>query len=368
MCRRIHASLILLVLTACSSQELSYTDEMIGDVRHVHNLAPLHGEDPRINLEFVCTIGQSDSDDDRYLLFYPIDAAADGEGNIFILDSRRPAIRKYDNEGTHIVDFGTEGSGPGEFRSSICMDMDSDYNLYLSDMDNVRLNVFASDGSYRKGITLGNFFHFFCILSTGEIAGFDLSYEEDPPKVGRLLNRDGNFSSTFCEAIREGERFMTFLVNQCEIESDSEDNIYISFNHFNRIDKFSPDGTLLMRVDRPLNFEVKHKMQMGTYEREGEYVEIPDPVLTHVSDWIGIDDQDRLWVLTFNAQPEETGSASALMSDHTIMQFDVFNSEGVLLCRLPVPVQMSRFRVYGDWMLILDPYGEVCVHMFRISG
>ncbi len=72
--------------------------------------------------------------------------------------------------------------------------------------------------------------------------------------------------------------------------------------------------------------------------------------------------------MTFNAQPEETGSASATFSDYTKLQFDVFDSEGVLLCRLPVPLQMSRFRVYGDTMLILDSYGEVCVHVFRISG
>jgi len=356
------------ILLACSNRETTSTVEIIDGVRFVHNLEPLWGADPDIGLEFIQTIGQAETDDDRYLLYFPVDGAADNEGNIYILDSRRPAIRKYDSAGIHIADFGGKGSGPGEFRSSLCLDTDGEFNLYLSDMDNARINVFNSDGSFNRMVALGNFFHFFCVLSTGQIAGFDLSREEDPPKVARLLDRKGNMISTFGESKPAEDSMMAFLMNQCNIESDSVDDIYVSFNHFNRIEKFAPDGSLLMHIDRPLNFDVEHKARTSTYESGGELREYADPLLTYVSDRIGVDGQDRLWVLSFNAQPNETGSASSVFEDHTILQFDIFDREGVLLCRIPVPLPMSRFRVYGDQLLLIDPYQNVCIHKYRIAG
>jgi hypothetical protein len=235
-------------------------------------------------------------------------------------------------------------------------------------MDNGRLSVFATDGSFERVILLGDFFHFFCVLSDGQIVGLDLTRSVDPPLVARMLDGEGNPHSTFGEGTPQDDDMLTFMVNRSNLESDSRDNIYISFDHYNRIDQYGPDGTLMMRIERPLAFEVKHEMRMSTMEIGGEFREYPDPLLTVVSGAIGVDGQDRLWVMGFTDQPEETGSASGVVRDHTILQLEVFDSEGVLLCRIPVPAPMSSLNIVGDRLLLIDAYTDVAVRVFRIHG
>jgi len=366
--RRTGSYLLLFLLLACSSRDGTYRVETVDGVRHVRNHAASFPEESGIRLERDRTIGGPGVEDDRYMFFFPIDATADPAGNVYVLDSRRPAIRKYDSAGNHVMDMGGEGSGPGEFRSSLCLDTDGAGSLYLSDMDNSRLSVFSPAGEFERVVLLSNFFHFFCVLSDSRIAAQDMAREEEVPKLIKMLDREGALMSAFCDAYPNDDYMMSFMMNRANIESDSRDNIYVSFDHHNRVDKYAPDGTLLMRIERPLNYDVRHEMRMSTAEVEGEHREYPDPSLTLVAGSIGVDGQDRLWVITFAAQPEETGSASAAVSDHTIMQFDVFDAEGILLDRIPIPAPMSRFRIVGEQLIAVDAYTDVCVHVFRIIG
>ncbi|MFC1543750.1 hypothetical protein ACFL4Y_00655 [Gemmatimonadota bacterium] len=368
--RRYAPPLLLLLLppfTSCSSPSATFEVEVRDGVRHVRNLDAAWGEQSQIELELLHTIGGSETDEEQ-MLYLPLDATADREGNVYVLDTHRPAIRKYDPEGNFILDVGGEGSGPGEFRSSLCLDTDGVGDLYLSDMDNGRLSVFSPDGGFERVILLGNFFHFFCVLSDGRIVGLDLDREVTPPRVARLLDREGESVSTFGEGYVESEEILTFMVTRSHVESDSRDNVYVSFDHFNRIDKYSPEGTLLMSIERPLTFEVKHEMRMSTMEVEGELREYPNPSLTVVSGAIGVDGQDRLWVLGFTDQPEETGGASAVVEDQTILQFEIFDSDGVLLCRMPVPAPLSSLNIVGDRLLLIDAYTDTCVRVYRILG
>ncbi len=360
---------ILAVLAACSGRSRTTTVEEIDGVRYVHNHAPVQGDDPSLGLQLIKTIGSTETDDDRYILLLPLDAVTGDDGSLFIMDSRRPAIRKYGPDGVFVADFGREGSGPGEFRGSICMDRDRAGNLYFTDMYNARLGSFSPTGEIRPGVLLKSFFHTFRLLSDGRIAGLDLSREEDPPKVARLLDAEGNPIGTFGESYEHEESFMDFMLNMSTIARDDDDGIYISFDHHNRIDKYSPGGELVMQIDRPLPYAVEHGMKAVTAEIEGEEVADLEPDLTHVSGGIGVDGSGRIWVLTFVEQPEDDGSALALMENATQnTRFEVFASDGVLLGYVPIPVDMSRFRVFGDRLLILDAYWNACVYEFRIVG
>jgi hypothetical protein len=367
MSKRIGGLFLLAVLTACSRQEGTFTIEVKDGVRYVHNRAAALGDSPGIAIEPVKTIGRAETGDDRYLLLNPIDAVAGDAGSLLILDARRPAIRTYDSDGTFMADLGRVGSGPGEFRAPFCLDRDRAGNIYFTDVQNARLGSFSASGDVRPSMVLRSFFHTFRVLSDGRIAGLDLSREEDPMKVARLFDARGDPVGTFGEAYRHEEEFMEFRLNMCTLERDAEDGIYLSFDNHNRIDKYAPEGTLLMRIDRPLPYRVEHGLRRRTTRIEGEEVTEPEPDLTDVSCGVGIDGSGRIWVLTFVTQPEKDLRIPDRMADAPEkMHFEVFAPDGVLLGYVPVPVKLSRFRIFGDRLLLIDAYWDVCVHEYRI--
>jgi len=83
---------------------------------------------------------------DEYLLGRVQDIDTDGE-RIYILDAAINAIRVYDMQGTHITDFGREGSGPGEFRQPRSVAVNpADGTLFVRDGEMSRIGIFTPDG------------------------------------------------------------------------------------------------------------------------------------------------------------------------------------------------------------------------------
>ena len=57
-------------------------------------------------------------------------------------------IKKYDSNGKHIKTFGSKGQGPGEFLLAYQMELDSQNNLIVYDLENQRFNWFTSKGEF----------------------------------------------------------------------------------------------------------------------------------------------------------------------------------------------------------------------------
>jgi hypothetical protein len=71
----------------------------------------------------------------------------DSEGNIYVMDSGNYRIQKYDREGNFILTIGRRGQGPGEFIQPQKLYLDSENNLYVSDVG--RIQIFDSEGNFK---------------------------------------------------------------------------------------------------------------------------------------------------------------------------------------------------------------------------
>jgi len=207
-------------------------------------------------------------------------------------------------------------------------------------------------------------FWYFRILRSGNLAvinNFRLTTNPEAENhLLRILKKNGEIVRSFGTAFPpEGEIGM-FDNNTAKLDTDNDDNIYVTFLGHNRIEKYSPDGDLMFVSTRPLNYEVDHKI----VTLEG--YDFTYPEMTSISQDIGVDGKGRIWNLTYKAQPEDKKSNATIIADHTIIDFEIFDENGVLLGSIPTPNHVCNIRIFGDTLYMIDTYTEMCVYEYRI--
>jgi hypothetical protein len=73
----------------------------------------------------------------------------DPQGRIYVFDGMAGQIRVYDAGGTHLLSFGGQGEGPGEFsRGAAGAFLTRDGRLLVPDLGNQRISTLSSDGAF----------------------------------------------------------------------------------------------------------------------------------------------------------------------------------------------------------------------------
>ncbi len=85
----------------------------------------------------------------------PTDVTWDSEGNIYITDGYvNSRVAKYDKNGDWVKSWGSKGTGPGQFRIPHAIVADRNNNLYVGDRTNRRIQVFDTDGNFKRMFTI----------------------------------------------------------------------------------------------------------------------------------------------------------------------------------------------------------------------
>lgn len=84
----------------------------------------------------------------------PSDAAVGRDGNLHVLDGVNHRVVTYDAEGRFQFQFGSRGSGLGQFVYPLGIATDPNGNIYVADSGNHRVQVFAADGTSLEAVPL----------------------------------------------------------------------------------------------------------------------------------------------------------------------------------------------------------------------
>ncbi|MCK4980738.1 MAG: 6-bladed beta-propeller [Candidatus Delongbacteria bacterium] len=152
------AVLFALLFTACTKTdevEKNYTIKEINGLKVYANKNVPSDENLKVELKEMFTIkGFEEDQPEERTISMPISLDADKEGNIFILDAQTKTIKKFSKTGEFIKSFCRQGTGPGEVRSAVAMNIVGD-TVVVADDSGRKLVKFDFDGKHITDTSFG---------------------------------------------------------------------------------------------------------------------------------------------------------------------------------------------------------------------
>ena len=384
------AAVSLMMITAsAAAQEI----ETANGVRIVHNTkGGLWGDAPKLVIEPVRTIGDVDSDDENLAFFSPLDMAVDPAGNVFILDSGNKRIQVFGPDGRFLRTIGRKGQGPGEFESLGSISFDRQGNFHVLDPAQRRIQEFAPRGEVLRTTPITKLMiDRMRLLGSGPIVAQTamifgmggVAKERVLPKLVKLLGPDLAVIGEFGEPFEYGDEITDRIGNSWYFAVDGQDRIILCFVYQNRIESHSPEGRLLWRAERELNYSTK-PIEKGRQEVAANSTRYFAPKLNRVTDALAADEKGRIWVVTRDRQIRkeeeitfmvsgsvDRGSTRKVVGDTDLRttdmyQLEVFAPDGVLLGAIPVTQFVDGIWIHGDRLFLLDRDRGVQFHEYRI--
>jgi sugar lactone lactonase YvrE len=369
--------------------------ETVDGVRTVHNgKTGLWGKNPEVQLRLVQTIGDLNTEDENLAFNSPSDVACDSAGNIYILDAANQRIQKFSPEGKFLATIGRKGQGPGEFNFPSSLDVDPNGNLVVLDGFVKKIQILTPEGKEQKTILVPKFSLFKTrpmksgLLAAGAYPMMGGGREEEkketaPFRLVRLIDETGAAQKEFGIIHDYGDSMSNYYGNIFRFDIDADDNVYLSFTNQNRVEKYSPDGRLLWRSDRPLNYPAG-VLEKGKVERSGRSVSTQAPKMNTVSAGIAADEKGRAWVVTLDRQIRKEEQVFTMMVGGTggvtqvktegnrelqktdVYKLEIFSPDGVLLGTIPLDHFVDSIRIAGDNLFLIDAGHGAKVYHYKI--
>jgi DNA-binding beta-propeller fold protein YncE len=188
--------------------------------------------------QFVMQWQWRDYDEESMARDYPISIALDSKLNIYVTDTIKHAVTKFDRNGQLIKDWGSKGFGNDELDEPEGVAVDEAGNVYVCDRQNCRIQKFDSDGKFltnwgRRGSRKGEF-HFPAAVALDK-EGNVYVVDSNNHRIQKFT-ADGRFLTEWGEFGEAPGQLNVPL----GIAVDASGNVYVSDSHNHRIQKFAP--------------------------------------------------------------------------------------------------------------------------------
>jgi len=246
----------------------------------------------------------------------PQNAAIDSDGNVYVTDLGNKRVQKFDNDGTFLTAWGSSGSGAGQFNSPLGIAVDENY-VYVGDSQLNKIQKFDKNGNFItqwgvKGDLPGEF-----LLPNGITMGKNSTVYVVDTGNHRIqqFTSEGEFLKEFGESGPSEDQF----VSPMGITTDDFENIYVSDSGSTSIKKFNKEGV----------FEKNFNSNVGGFPLRAQ--------------GIAIDPEGNLYIA-------DTGNDRILRLDPTGTAISVWGNMGI---------KVNEFMLPKD--VVLDSNGNLFV-------
>jgi len=119
--------------------------------------------------------------------YLPTDVAFASNSDFYVSDGYgNPRVAKFTKEGKFLLQFGTRGTGAGQFRLPHNVVVDAQGRVYVTDRDNERIEVFDSNGKFLNQWKTYGGVSALCLTKDQHIWVGGFLYDLDGKALGRL--------------------------------------------------------------------------------------------------------------------------------------------------------------------------------------
>lgn len=194
------------------------------------------------DISYAFQWGSSGSGNGQFTVPAYVDVGPDG--SVYISDSGNDRIQKFTSTGTYLLQWGTEGTANGQFNRPTGIAIDNSGNVYVMDTDNDRVQKFDADGNFLlawgvAGTGPGEFSQAYGL----EIAqdGTVLTTDADNNTVNRYNATTGAYIETIGSVGSGPGQFN----GPTDVAVDTDGNIYVIDVSNYRVEVFSATGTYI---------------------------------------------------------------------------------------------------------------------------
>jgi len=367
--------LLLVVISFFHCSKKPYEIKAVDGIRYIKNN---YVSSPRaIDISLKFPLGA----DEKTWLYIPVSVSCDSDTNIYILETGSLRIKKFSKSGELICDFGRKGDGPGELRSSQSIKIDKNGNIYVFDNVKQSFEIYDSSGKW---------------LSTKRtyknISDFYIT------KNNTLIMKSGVKDTLMCEYELNGDMINKFCipsfiakafsasVKSILFTGDNNNNVYVCYRYFNRIEKYSSARNLEWVSETILGF--KQNTEPGMKEVAIQGAKISKPRINQVFKSISVDVKSRVWLLAFRREekaeemaftimpisdpgsiehPTAVGNKNTEKPNPPLYELQVFNDSGILISIIPITdYYLDNIYIFGNLLFTIDSNKTMMVYVYKI--
>jgi hypothetical protein len=371
-------ALSLLATVACGGEVPAddLTLEVVDGVTHVSSPAtPAWGLDAR-PFQLAETLGDGVTEGE-VAFGQPLAVATGPQGWRYVLDRHLPGVRILNAEGEPVGTVGRHGEGPGEFQSPTDLAVLGDGTLAVLDPMAFRLSFFGPDGAFRAQRRLFEPLGQFEMRGDGSLYGY--ARNRTPalrtltPEVARgsgqvlVVGETGDSAA----ALAPRRPFFTdledVLLNKIFLAALPGDTLILSYQSQDRVEVWSPTGTLLRVIHRPPPFQTAPP-EYGERDRGGGLRPLVGSAYDILSSGLGVEPGGGYWAVL--VPQGRARFRTPMFGEPEIPDrwaIELFDREGRWLARQPLdfPATHAVLDWCSDGLYLLNHQEDAMVYRFE---